>query len=270
MNSEWSDQAARRPGFSQQAAPPDDIWSENDALLPGVLDADVPFMQQFEGSSFPIRPPHQNSGPHGYRGRSAPQPYQPGYGSVNVRNSNSLTNPSDPTRNPQSPHSWGLADIQASKQPTSRALGGTQDDLRRDFDELRRQVDNHSRKLNFLYNELTKNHDEIKERWVEVDEKWSSIDEKVMKYSNPEDLFNALEGKFKRTSEFHSMLREYVLTAPAWIRIIDLLEIGSNLPWGGLQRMTGMVTQEDTRTAPGVNRWKAGMARIKMVLHLIS
>jgi len=201
MNSEWSDQAARRPGFSQQAAPPDDIWSENDALLPGVLDADVPFMQQFEGSSFPIRPPHQNSGPHGYRGRSAPQPYQPGYGSVNVRNSNSLTNPSDPTRNPQSPHSWGLADIQASKQPTSRALGGTQDDLRRDFDELRRQVDNHSRKLNFLYNELTKNHDEIKERWVEVDEKWSSIDEKVMKYSNPEDLFNALEGKFKRTMD---------------------------------------------------------------------
>ncbi|XMA20314.1 hypothetical protein WAI453_013105 [Rhynchosporium graminicola] len=31
-----------------------------------------------------------------------------------------------------------------------------------------------------------------------MDEKWSSINEKVMKYSNPEDLYNTLEGKFER------------------------------------------------------------------------
>ncbi|KAH6698210.1 hypothetical protein BKA61DRAFT_244019 [Leptodontidium sp. MPI-SDFR-AT-0119] len=201
MNSEWSDQAARRSGFSQQAAPPDDIWSENDALLPGVLDADVPFMQQFEGSSFPIRPPPQNSGPQGYRGRSAPQPNQPGYGPVNGRSGSSLTSASDPTRNLHSPYSWGVADNQASKQPTSRALGGAQDDLRRDFDDLRRQVDTHNRKLNFLHSELTKNHDEVKERWDAVEEKWNSIDEKVMRYNNPEDLFRALEERFKRTMD---------------------------------------------------------------------
>ncbi|KAH6694372.1 hypothetical protein BKA61DRAFT_662850, partial [Leptodontidium sp. MPI-SDFR-AT-0119] len=200
MNSEWSDQAARRPGFSQQAAPPDDIWSENDAaLLPDVLDADVPYMQQFEGSSFPIRT-HQNSGPQGYRGRSAPQPYQPGNRAVNARSGSSLTNLSDPTRNLHSPHSWGGADNQASKQPTSQALGGTHDDLRRDVDYLRRQVDSLSRHLNFLRGEFAKNR-EAKDRWVEMEEKWSRIEEKVMRYDNPDDLFNKLEGKFKRTMD---------------------------------------------------------------------
>ncbi|KAH7393727.1 hypothetical protein BKA64DRAFT_676918 [Cadophora sp. MPI-SDFR-AT-0126] len=202
MNSEWSDQAARRPGFSQQVAPPDDIWSESDALLPGVLDADVPYMPQFEGSSFPLRPPHQNSGPQGYRGRPASQPYQPSYGAEmgNVRNGSSLNNASVLAKNFQSPQSWGGADNQASRQPTSQALGGTQDNLRREIEDLRRQVESGNRKIGSLRNELMKNRDAFEK----MEQKWRSIEEKVMSYGNLEDLVNTVEGQFKRTMDVNN------------------------------------------------------------------
>ncbi|KAH6670169.1 hypothetical protein B0J14DRAFT_657253 [Halenospora varia] len=223
MNPEWiqSDRIPRRPGFARQAAPPDDIWPETDAFLPGVLEQDTSYTQQFEGPSFPpTRPAHQSSGQYGYRGRPASQPYPQNYaaGMGNIqRAGDPLASPFEPIRTPNNPHQWGAPNNQVSRPPNSQSLEEPQEGVRREIANL-------TRKLAGLQDELAKDRELKEKRCGELEKKWSDLEEKVTGQGNLRDLLTAVEEKYK------GILRENNKAVEGWLHaaVEGLTEAGMN------------------------------------------
>ncbi|KAH6672616.1 hypothetical protein B0J14DRAFT_564233 [Halenospora varia] len=206
MNPEWiqSDRITRRHGFARQG-PPDEIWPETDAFLPGVLEQDALYTPQFEDPSFPpTRPTHQSSGQYGYRGRPASQPYPQNY----AAGMGKIQRTGD---------TWGGPNNQVSRLPNSQSLEEPQEGVRR-------EVANLTRKLVGLQDELAKDCELKEKRCGELEKKWSDLEEQVTRHGNLRDLLIALEEKYK------GILRENNKAVAGWIHaaVEGLTEAGTN------------------------------------------